>query len=369
VADESDSGERTEPATPRKREEAREKGQVAKSGDLNTAVVLLGGALVLYLLSGKIAAGLSGLMTATWAGLGETRLSRDAVVVEGAAGIRELLALLAPVAGTLAAVALAVNILQVGFRISWKPLELDLTKLDPVRGAKRILSRRGATRLAIGVVKLGIVGWILWDGYRDLILAPSERHLAGLLHSSVPGAIDYTVAELFRVAMRAGIALLVLAILDFSYQRWQHDQDLRMTKQEVREEMKRMEGDPKLKERRRRLQQRLALQRMMHDVPTADVVITNPTHFACALRYDERTMTAPRLVAKGQDLIAHRIRELAVESGVPVVEEPALARAIHRSTEVGQEIPPDLYQPVAEVLSYVYRASRRPVAEPARSDR
>jgi flagellar biosynthetic protein FlhB len=369
VADEGDSGERTEPATPRKREEAREKGQVAKSGDLNSAVILLGGALVLYALAGRLAAGLSGLMAATWEGLGRSRLTRDSVVVEGEAGLLQLLALLAPVAGVLAAVALAVNILQVGFRVSWKPLEFDLTKLDPMRGAKRIISRRGATRLAIGLVKLGIVGWVLWDGYRDLILTPSDRHLSGLLHASVPGAVEYSVAELFRVAMRAGIALLVLAILDFSYQRWQHDQDLRMTKQEVREEMKRMEGDPKLKERRRRLQQRLALQRMMHDVPTADVVITNPTHYACALRYDEKSMTAPRLVAKGQDLLAHRIRELAVSSGVPVVEEPALARAIHRSTEIGQEIPPDLYQPVAEVLSYVYRASRRPHPEPARSER
>jgi flagellar biosynthetic protein FlhB len=141
-----------------------------------------------------------------------------------------------------------------------------------------------------------------------------------------------------------------------------------MTKREVREEMKRLEGDPKLKERRRRLQQQLALERMMRDVPTADVVITNPTHFACALRYDGSTMASPRLVAKGQDHLAHRIRELAVEHRIHVVEEPALARRIHRTTEVGEEIPPDLYQPVAEVLSYVYRAGGRVPAAVGRGD-
>ena len=136
------------------------------------------------------------------------------------------------------------------------------------------------------------------------------------------------------------ISVLVLAILDFAFQRWQHEQDLKMTKHEVREELKRMEGDPKLKERRRRIQQRLALQRMMIDVPKADVVITNPTHVACAIQYDEKEMRAPRLVAKGRGLLARRIRELAVEHGVPVVEKPPLARLIHDTTEVGDEVPP-----------------------------
>ena len=132
-----------------------------------------------------------------------------------------------------------------------------------------------------------------------------------------------------------------------------------MTKHEVREELKRMEGDPKLKERRRRIQQQLALQRMMHDVPNADVVITNPTHFSCALKYEEEEMSAPLLVAKGQDHLAHRIRELAIEHGIPIVEKPPLARSIFNTTEVGEEIPPDLYEPVAEVLSYVYRVAER----------
>lgn len=365
----SEVAERTEPASPRKREEARAKGQVARSGDLNTAGILLGGALILYLLAGSISDGLSGLMSATWDGLAGGRLTRDAVVAGGESGLIALLALLAPLAGGLALVALAVNVLQVGFRVSFHPLEPDLGKLDPVRGAKRILSRRGAIRLASGVAKLGIVGWILWDGFSDLILAPSDRNLAGLLHASVPAAIDTSVEELFRVAVRAGIALAVLAILDYAYQRWQHEQDLRMTRQEVREELKRLEGDPALEEGRRRLQQRLSLDRMMHDVPTADVVITHPGPFACALRYDERTMTAPLLVAKGEHRLALRIRDIAREKGVPVVEEPALARAIHKSTEIGAEISPEHYPPVADVLSYVHRTARRPRLEPARSER
>ncbi len=369
MADELDSGEKTEPATPRKRQEAREKGQVARSGDLNTAIVLLAGALMLYFLSGTLATGLSGMMVNTWGGISRGSMDIDSVIVSGKSGLLGILALLAPFAAGLVAVSFLANVMQVGFRVSWKPLELDLTKLDPVRGAKRIVSRRGLIRLIFGLVKLTIVGWILYDGYCTLLLEPNDRQLAGLLSSTVPGAWDYSVAELLRVALRAGIALLVLAILDFGFQRFQHEVDLRMTKQEVREEMKRLEGDPKVKERRRRIQHRLALQRMMQDVPTADVVVTNPTHYACALRYDEESMVAPRLVAKGQDHLAHRIRELAVAHGVPIVEEPSLARSIHRSTEIGEEIPPDLYQPVAEVLSYVYRTGGRSQALAGRSDR
>ncbi len=362
MADELDSGEKTEPASPRKREEAREKGQVARSADLNSAVLLLGAAVILSILSKSLLVAMGGLMNDAWGGLSDGVISFDTVVTEGAAGFGALLRLLLPFLLGLMALALLVNVLQVGFRISTKPLELDITKLDPIKGAKRVLSKRGFVRMLFGLVKLGIVGSILYNGYHQILLEQSERHLAGLLHGSIENAWGYAIRELFGIAVRAAIALLIIAILDVSFQKWQHEQDLRMTKQEVREEMKRMEGDPKLKERRRRVQQQLALQRMMHEIPTADVVITNPTHFACALKYDEQTMAAPRLVAKGQDHIAHRIRELAIENGVPIVEEPPLARSIFQLTEVGEDIPPDLYQSVAEVLSYVYRVGDRTAA-------
>jgi len=355
VAEDTDLGEKTEPASPRKRQEAREKGQVAKSTDLNSAVLLLGAALILYILSGSLLAGISGLIGETWGGLGTERISFDVVVSQGAAGLLQLGGLLAPFAIGILAIALLINVAQVGVRISWKPLELDITKLSPIKGAKRILSKRGLMRLLFGLFKLMIVGFVLYSGFRTLILEHTDRHLTGLFDQEVDRSWSFLITEIFYIAIRAGIALLIISIFDVLFQRWQHEQDLRMTKHEVREEMKRMEGDPKLKERRRRIQQQLALQRMMHDVPSADVVITNPTHFSCALKYDEEEMSAPLLVAKGQDHLAHRIRELAIEHGVPVVEKPPLARSIFSTTEVGEEIPPDLYEPVAEVLSYVYR--------------
>jgi len=359
VADDIDSGEKTEPASPRKREEAREKGQVARSGDLNSALLLIGASLILHILSSTLLAGVARVMGASWGGISGGVFSVDAVIHQGVHWLPILLRLLLPLLLGLMVIALAVNVLQIGFRITTKPLELDITKLDPIKGAKRILSRRGVMRLVFGLVKLTIVGLVLWSGYEAILLDSSEDHLASLLHATTEQAWSYSMSQLFGLAMRAGIALLLLAIVDLAYQRWQHEQDLRMTKQEVREELKRMEGDPKLKERRRRIQQQLALQRMMHDVPAADVVITNPTHFSCALKYDEESMAAPRLVAKGQDHIALRIRELAREHGVAVVEEPPLARSIFSTTEVGEEIPPDLYQAVAEVLSFVFRTDER----------
>ena len=219
-------------------------------------------------------------------------------------------------------------------------------------------------RLVFGVFKLVVVGTVLAQGFRSIMSGEGTENLLILLSLDPFGAFDFANIALFTLGMKAAGALLVLAILDYAFQRWQHEQDLMMTKHEVREELKRMEGDPKLKDRRRRIQQRLALQRMMIDVPKADVVITNPTHVACAIQYDEKEMRAPRLVAKGRGLLARRIRELAVEHGVPVVEKPPLARLIHDTTEVGDEVPPDLYKPVAEVLAYVYRLGHR-VPSPA----
>jgi len=239
----------------------------------------------------------------------------------------------------------------------------DIAKLNPIKGLQRIFSIRGLMRLAFGVLKLVIVAFVLYIGYRKLFDADSDGSFLVLLYVDLQQAIILANAALFKTGGMACIALLVLALLDFSFQRWKHEQDLKMTKQEVREEQKRMEGDPKLKERRRRLSQQLALQRMMQDVPTADVVITNPTHYSCAVRYKEDQMRAPRLIAKGADHLALRIRELAREHGVPVIEEPPLARMIYSTTEVGDEVPPELYNEVARVLAYVYRlGANRPTA-------
>ncbi|MFQ5654579.1 MAG: flagellar biosynthesis protein FlhB, partial [Planctomycetota bacterium] len=319
MAEELWSGEKTEPATPRKRQESREKGQVARSTDMNTAVLLLAAFSLIYLLAERVVAGLSGLELRILDTLSGGRVTFENVVTFGSAGIGVLLRLMLPLVLSLLAIGLATNLLQVGFLITLKPIQPDLGRINPLKGFGRIFSRRGLMRLLFGLLKLVVVGVVLVDGFRDLIDPAGERSLLGLLHVGLWEAVSASNSALFGLGARAALALLVLALIDFAFQRWQHSRDLMMTKEEVREELKRMEGDPKLKERRRRIQQRLALQRMMADVPKADVVITNPIHVACAVRYREEEMRAPRLLAKGKEHLAHRIRELAVATDADVV--------------------------------------------------
>lgn len=359
MAQDSSGGERTEQATPRKRQEAREKGTVARSQDLTTAVLLLTGAVVAYFTVGLMVTQIGGVSRESFGGLATQRIDLESVVVLGTQCLKFLLYFLLPLGVSILVVGIGVNLVQVGFLVTTKPVSPDVSRLNPMKGFGRIFSRRGIMRFLFGLFKLIVVGSILVYGYMRVIEPESPENLLTLLHYDLPHVVEVFAGAVFSIGVEAGSALLVLALLDFSFQRWQHEQDLRMTKQEVRDELKRMEGDPKLRDRRRRIQQKLALQRMMHDVPKADVVITNPTHVSCAIRYDEAEMSAPRLLAKGEGHVAHRIREKAVEHGVPVVEQPPLARMIYQTTEVGEEVPPDLYQPIAEVLAYVYRLRRK----------
>ncbi len=358
MAEES-AGEKTEPATPRKREDARQKGQVAKSQDLTTAILLLSAFCLIFTMAETLVAELGQMFRTAFNGVADARLTFENVSYYGAEGLRFLVVLLAPFVGGLFALAFLISLLQVGWVISTTPLQPDISKLSPIKGFQRIVSMRGLMRLAFGILKLVIVGAVLYVAYQKLFDPLSDDSFIVLLYVDLPQAIALANVALFRTGGLACLALLVLALLDFSFQRWKHEQDIKMTKQEVREEQKRMEGDPKLKERRRRIAHQLALQRMMHEVPNADVVITNPTHYSCAISYKDKEMRAPRLVAKGVDHLALRIRELAKENGVPIVEEPPLARTIYSSTEVGDEVPPELYNQVARVLAYVYRLGKR----------
>ncbi len=363
MAEEQYSGEKTEPATPRKRRESREKGNVPRSQDLNTAVLLLTGFLLLFFLTGHLLEGTTGLESRIFSDVAHARLTIGNVAAMGSQGLLYLLTLMMPMALVLFVVAVAINIVQVGFLVTFQPLAPQLNRVNPLKGFSRIFSRRGLMRLVFGIFKLIVVSTVLVLSCRSLVAQDDPKNFLQLLVLEPIRAAQFASGALFQLGSRAATALLILAIFDFAFQRWQHERDLMMTKQELREELKRMEGDPKLKERRRKIQQRLALQRMMFEVPKANVVITNPVHVACALQYQEQDMTAPKLLAKGQGYVAHRIREVAVEHGVAVVERPALARLIFDTTEIGEEIPAELYQPVAEVLAYVYRLGQRvPVA-------
>lgn len=350
---EQDIGDRTEEATPRKLREAREKGRVARSVDLSSALVLLGGVLVLKLWGHYT---LDALFRFTRGALGNmdarSMSVSDVAAWMGSGGLFMLKAA-APIIGGLIVIAFVGNILQTGFIFSGAPLEFRSDRINPVEGMKRLMSKRGLVRLMASLFKVAVVALVAYFTIRSRFGAYPE-----LINAGMPEILAFIMRCTFVLALRIGIALLALALLDFAYQKWQYRQDMRMTKQEVREELKRMEGDPLTRDRRRRMQRQIAMQRMMHAVPNADVVVTNPTEIAVALWYDSKRMSTPSVVAKGKRLIAQRMRELAEDHDVPIVERKALAQALYRMCDVGDQIPVDLHQAVAEVLAFVHEMSR-----------
>jgi flagellar biosynthetic protein FlhB len=261
---------------------------------------------------------------------------------------------LVPLTLGVALVALVCTVFQVGFVVTTKPLEIDLTKLSPLKGLKNIFSMRGWTRLVMSVGKVAIIGYVasyFIYSHRFEIIKLAELPLS-------PGMIA-SWHLVFKLAIWIGAVLLIMAVADYAYQRWQHTSDLKMTKQEIKEEMKNMDGDPMIKQRRARVAKQLAMQRTAAAVPNADVIVTNPTHFAVALRYDAATMRSPKVIAKGADLMAFRIRQIAMLNNIPLVERKELARGLFRGVEVGQEVPPEFYSAVAEILAYVYRLNNK----------
>jgi len=346
--------ERTEPATPKRREEARRKGQVARTAELGTALVLLAGFGVLSFWAARAGATLVN-MTTHYLGDG-VRLDPSATAVQEmfvemtlwAAAVAGPFLLAAVVAG------LASQLVQVGFLATGEGLKPKLERINPVEGAKRIFSRWALINLLKALAKIVVVGYIAYGEVRR-----SLDVLPALAAVPLADAVRVVGDMVLRVGLNIGLALVVIAALDYLYQRFEYERSLRMTRQELKEELKELEGDPLLRSRIRRRQRELASRRMMQEVPKADVVITNPVHLAVALRYDAATMEAPVVVAKGAGIVARRIKEIAEAHGVPIVEDVALARALYDGVELGQPIPVELYQAVADVLAFVYRMRRR----------
>lgn len=340
--------EPTEPASPRKRQESRERGHVARSQDLAAAVILVAALLALeWFGPGMMRDFLEGTRR-VFETAGELDLDREGI----GAGALEIGALVArltiPFLLLVAAAALAIHLAMVGFLFAPDPLAPDPARLDPIAGLGRLFSARGLARLVFGLAKLSVLGVVVvWT------LRGKGTQLLVLSEMEVGGIVRYLLEAGFVLSMRLALAMLVLGLLEYAYQRWQYELDLRMSRQEIKEELRRMEGDPKIRERRRQIQRQLAMQRMMAAIPKAAVVITNPTELAIALQYEE-SMSAPTVLAKGADLVAARIRELAHEHGIPIVERKPLAQAMFAAVKVGQEIPNKFYEAVAEVLAYVY---------------
>ncbi len=250
------------------------------------------------------------------------------------------------------AVGLVATIGQVGFLVTPQPLTPSLNKISPLRGLQNIFNARGGIRLVMSLAKVLIIsavaGWVIYADFGAIL------HLGEL---EIVHAFGAACELVYGLALKLAALLLVLGIIDYCFQKWQHERDLMMSKQEVKEEMKRMEGDPMIKQRRSRVAKQLAEQRTAQAVPQADVIVTNPTHFAVALRYESGSMHAPKVIAKGADYLALRIRQIAIVHEIPIVERKPLARALYHGVEVGQEIPPEHYAAVAEILAYVYRIS------------
>ncbi len=347
--------ERTEPPTPRRRNEARAKGQVARSQDLTAAVLLLAGFLALALLGPSIWHSMLAVMRT---GL-EPKLpaSIDEVLPFAAAAAVEMFRRLAPYLLILLFTGFAVMYAQVGPLLTLQPLTPTLSKLSPLRGIQRLFSIRSVMTAVMNLGKLFVVGLVAY-----LVIAGSAPAILFAFTLDFTDLFWLGAHIVFRLALALTGAFLLLALLDLAWQRYRHERDLRMTKEEVKDELRSMEGDPAIKRRRRQIQLQLAMQRLKKDVPEADVVVTNPTHVAVAIRYDSETMSAPQVVAKGADRIALRIREIAAVHGIPIVERKPLARALFDTVEVGQYIPERFYRAIAEILAYVYElAGRSPV--------
>lgn len=350
------AGEKTEPATPKRREEARKKGQVAKSGEVGTALMVLAGFVLLNSLSPFFAKHLLETVEyylqhmASWDGdvRGFQTMFLFALVKLGI--------LVAPILLGLLAIGVLSQVIQVGFMASGESLQPKFSRINPIEGFKRIFSKRALMEFVKSVAKILLVGYLVYGQVRDNLKWLPQ---IGLL--DVEQSIALIKDSIYRMGLQVGLFLLVVAAVDFWWQRREFEDSIKMSKEEIKEEYKQMEGDPLIRSKIRQRQRQMASQRMMQAIPTADVIITNPTHYAIAIRYTPGDMGAPQVVAKGMGVIAQKIKEEAKKHRVTTVENPELARALYKTTEIGQEIPGDLYPAVAEVLAFVYRLRKKTI--------
>lgn len=354
--------ERTEQATPKRREEARKKGQVPRSIELSTAAVCIAAAAAIYTLGNLASGQFADFMRASLSVSPTEAMSADSLwprLMD--AGARSLWIILPILAATFFA-ALAAPLAIGGWNFSGQALVPQFTRLNPITGIGRMFSVRGLVELVKGLAKVCVIGVIA-----IILLKALTPQLMGLSAEPVTNAIGHAASLAAYALLVLSMGLAIIAAVDVPFQLWQYGKELRMTREEVREEYKESEGSPETRGRIREVQRALARGRMMQEVPNADVVVTNPTHYAVALRYDDKKMRAPIVVAKGTELVALRIREIATEHGVPIVEAPPLARALHKSVELNREVPAALYITVAQVLTYVYQlrtARERGMAPP-----
>ncbi|MDD6194231.1 MAG: flagellar biosynthesis protein FlhB [Lachnospiraceae bacterium] len=348
-------GEKTEPATAKKLSDARKEGKVAKSQELNSAVTLIALFLMLRIFISFLGEGFLGVFHWAYKMIPDfVESERSGLTVNSVSTVitdvlLQLLKLMAPFLIGGFVVAIVISIVQVGWLVSTKPLEPKLDKFNPINGFKRIISKDSIFNLFKSILKIALIFYVAYTCIKG-----QKNNLFMLYEIPLKQAIALIGSIIIDTGLRISLVYLIVGLADYIYQKRRFKEDMKMTKQEVKEEYKNTEGDPQVKGRQRQRMREASQRRMMQDVPKADVVITNPTHISVAIRYDASQESAPTVLAKGEDYLALKIRETAKEHGVAIMENKPLARAIYATVDVGQQIPPELYQAVAEILAVVY---------------
>lgn len=352
-----ETGEKTEDATPRQRERAREEGRVASSREVGTLFILTTATLAIYFFGPYMTRRLLGLSAWTFHNLHAIDVSVGGAAVLLRAMFLQVMLIVGPVFVALVVAAVAGWVFQFGFLFSSRPLQFKGDRINPIEGAKRLFSWRLLMETVKSILKFTVVAVVCYHLFKPLL-----PWSAALTQSDPLQLIPALLFQGMRIALYLLLFLLVVAVADYAYQRWEYEKSIRMSRYEVKQELKETEGDPQIRARVRSIRQQQLRQRMMAEVPTAEVVVTNPTHYAVALRYDSVEREAPHVVALGRGLIAQRIKEIAAENEIPIYEEPWLARQLYRTCNVGDTIPVDLWQAVAKVLAYIRTLDRKRVA-------
>lgn len=344
------SGEKKHFATERRREQAREEGQVTKSADLASAALLVLALLALKWFGGSLCEAMAQLMVDQFSAPNSLALTpQDATHQMMRTASRYLLAIL-PVIATMFLAGIAVNVFQTGLILNSNAIMPKLSHINPLSGVKRITSLRGVMRLAFGLIKVSIIAVVAYIAVKGRL-----EPLLSMWSQSVPAIARNLFDSLFAISMWIGASLLVIGLAEYGFQWWQYEEDLKMTDQEMREEIKESNGNPQVIQRRKQIQRQMMNQRINSEVPKADFIATNPTELAIAVSYNPETMIAPIVVAKGAGVLAQRIRKIALEHGIPIVERKELAQFLYKNVDIGGAIGVDQYQAVAEVLRYVYQ--------------
>ncbi|MGB9701820.1 MAG: flagellar biosynthesis protein FlhB [Candidatus Kapaibacteriota bacterium] len=353
MAENPDGMEKTEQATPKRLSEARERGQVAKSVDVTTSAMLLLGGMSVFIFGSTISTNLLGFTKSLLINIAKIEITDSSIQDFSFKLFGFVAGIIAPVLLTIFGIAIAGEVAQVGFKFANKKFTEGLRfkeVFNPFKGIKKVIfSKNSIFELAKGIAKLIVLGLIAYS-----VLENKSERIVILMNQPFIEVANFIFSTSFELIWKIGLAYIVIALTDYFYQRWRFNEDMKMTKQETKDEFKQMEGDPLIKSRIRSIMRSRLRQLMIKNIPSADVILTNPTHFAVAIKYTKGEMSAPKVIAKGVDFLAMKIRDIAMDNNVPIVENPPLARQLYYNVDVDEEIPEELYKAVAQVLAYVY---------------